>query len=237
MTAIKGMDWFVSYILVFYVIFWLLQWFLGGLERIHLLVAAILIIGFGLFVYPLLAPRPGLGVTLFGYNLLFNRMVYILPFLLGAFVSRRRDTLRLRPFWDPCLAIVMILSFYLFYFLAGKYAMITRCQIVIVLPLLGFVYFFNKTVSSGFFAKVMGCRIVSAFVLFVGGLSLEMYLIGSAVKRWVPLLPFPLGYVIGFVSSLALSYFVRSAGRMFSQTFIPPKLQDGYDWKAIFRPY
>ena len=76
-------------------------------------------------------------------------------------------------------------------------------------------------------------RYVSTIVLFVGGLSLEMYLIGWRAKMFMFTEYFPLCYICGFVVSLALSYLVRCVARFVGQTFC----EGAYDYIAIFRPF
>ena len=72
--------------------------------------------------------------------------------------------------------------------------------------------------------------LVGKFVLIVGGLSLEMYLVGFLAKQWMFYTAFPVCYFVGFLFSLSLAYLTRCMARFFAQTF---NRAADYDWREI----
>ena len=238
--AIKGVGWFVEYILLFYVIFWIVQYCFKGRSLIVVLALGVLVLLYGMFVYPKSNPMEELGVSLFGYNFFFNRVIFVLPFFLGAVVPKENDERCNNFLLHLALALISLLVFYAYYYFARGNRFLTNFQILVMVPLLCFVYCLHKVVSCETLYRIMQCRRLNWIVCFVGGLSLEMYLtnasfMGAEIRNLISRLPFPAGYLIGFIATVTIAYLVRALGRFLGQTFVPPKLQDEYDWREIWR--
>ena len=69
--------------------------------------------------------------------------------------------------------------------------------------------------------------------MFIGGLSLEMFLIGRVTTKLLPGMSWPLGWISALLATIACSYLARAFGRLFAQTF--DRATDGYDLRAAFR--
>ena len=188
------------------------------------------------FMY-VLVPLDSPGLVLFGgINAYFKWVFTYMFFMLGAIVAEREHGLQIRPGVDVVMMVLCLALFYSLYPIAAKSMVLTRIQFVEWFPLMGFAYYAYKVANAGFVLRMFDSKWFSRVVWFVGGLSLEMYLVGgsSVVRhRWTQY-PYPYGYMIGFVTAFACAYLVRSAGRLLAQTF--DRSLVSYDWRAVFKP-
>ena len=231
--ALKGAGWFVPCIVVHYVAWW---WVCFKARMNGLVVLAVDIVVSIAFMY-VLVPLDSPGLVLFGgINAYFKWVFTYMFFMLGAIVAEREHGLQIRPGVDVVMMVLCLALFYSLYPIAAKSMVLTRIQFVEWFPLMGFAYYAYKVANAGFVLRMFDSKWFSRVVWFVGGLSLEMYLVGGSYvvrHRWTQY-PYPYGYMIGFVTAFACAYLVRSAGRLLAQTF--DRSLVSYDWRAVFKP-
>ena len=228
--ALSGSGWFVTLLLVYYVLYYVVVRIFP--RHLGVISIASLVLTFLAYALGFWSQDVSCGAWLFGVTNL--KYIYFFAFfMLGAWVSQRKDSPDTVRWGSVALLFISLASFYLLYFLAGRVSLVCKYQVVMLLPLMSTIYYLHRVCSSKRFYRLMENKYVSTIVLFVGGLSLEMYLIGWRAKMFMFTEYFPLCYICGFVVSLALLYLARCVARFVGQTFC----EGAYDYIAIFRPF
>lgn len=232
--ALKGAGWFVPCLLVHFVAWWC---FCKKAKLDALIVLAINFAISSVIVY-VWVPMESPGLVLFGGISDFFKWPFCFTFfLLGAVLAGKKSHLRYRLWMDAFMLFVCVVVFYSMYLIAQRSMLLTRLQFVEWIPLIGFAYYAFKVAKSIEEKSVLASKWVNCIICFVGGLSLEMYLVGGSVairNLWKDY-PYPIGYLCGFMTALVVAYAVRSAGRIFAQTL--DRSIGSYDWHAAFRLY
>ena len=217
--ALSGAGWFVSCILVYYAVYWALRRYFGNTWK-HFCVALVAI---SVWWFYLIVTKNQSATIPFGGGS-FQYAFYYLFFILGAIESSNRRLARAQNFWlSISQTLIVLVAFYGVSRLALKF----NRPILQTLSLFPLAIFVRSLYAS--------CRHyikTNMVVAVVGGLSLEMYLVGAYGASSAPLGFGPLSYLMGFVLALVTAYLVRSSGRFLAQTL---SLHEGYDWIAIFR--
>ena len=227
MLSLKGCGWFVECILIYYAIYWMSKRLLCLNEFFVLLLSVL--VDFIAYFSCYQIDEPGVVIWGDGY---FRWIHYFTIFIFGSYVAQCRK--RQSSLWKDVVGFfVSVVLFYGYFFEASKSMMMTRLQIINIVQLMGFVFFAYRIASCNRMQRFMELRMVANVVLAIGGLSLEMYLIGKTLVAYWPVLPFPIGYVIALVLTLVSAYGVRTMGRAFAQTITPTYYKTGYDWKRI----
>lgn len=228
LTAVEGGGWFVTCILIHYcAYYWMDKLFKG---RKDIMMAASIVVSIIVYLLWEFTSESEYWVGCIGY---IRWVEFFMCFMLGSFVSvsRNEERVRERIYWllILCLFVISILLFYSCYIFAAGGKLAVRLHIVSFVPLLTFVFTAERLAGSMAMARFARIPTLNRCIVFLGGLSLEMFLVGRITTQRVPQLACPLGYVAAFVTTVAAAYFTRSLGRLFAQTF-DKSLRD-YDWK------
>lgn len=223
-TIIHGGGWFVTCIMIYYVVLYFIQRFI--LHRLKWVFGAV---GLICIIWYVMIERPA-DYNMYG-NTYFKWCHYFLFMLLGAImgISQKQWNFHLKT--DLIKLITSTAIYYAILFAGKKYVIISELQIVSLIPLLAIVYYFYKVCSSRTLKQWYSHRIMGWIISFVGGLCLEIYLVQYTLFTDKMNNIFPLNIPIMFIIILAVAYLLRCCARLFSQTF-----KDGeYDWKAILK--
>lgn len=223
-TIIHGGGWFVTCIMLYYVVLYFIQRFLlHHLKWVFGIVALICI------AWYFIMDRPDdynmYGATYFKWG------HYFLFMLLGAMmgISQKQWSFNFKT--DFIKLISSIFVYYAILFAGRIYTLFSELQIISLIPLLFIVYYFYKVCSSDTLKKWYTNRYIGWSIKFIGGLCLEIYLVQGVLFTENMNHIFPINILIMFIIIFAVAYLLRCGSRIFSQTF-----KDGeYDWKAVFK--
>ena len=221
-TVINGGGWFVTCIMIYYVILYFIQrYMLNKLKLAFAIAAGICIIWY------IVIDRP-IGYNMYGYTY-FKWCHYFLFMLMGAMmgISRKERTYSLK--WDGLKLAGSIAIYYIYLFIGRKIAIVDELQILSLIPLLMTTFYFYKICNSNALKYCYEHKIAGWWIKFIGGLCLEIYLIQESLFTDKMNSIFPLNLIIMFGIILIGAYLLRCCARIFSQT-----IKDGeYNWKEI----
>lgn len=223
-TIIHGGGWFVTCIMIYYVVLYFIQRFLlHHLKWVFSIVALICIIWYFIMDRP--ADYNMYGATYFKWG------HYFLFMLLGAMmgISQRQWIFNLKT--DFIKLISNIFVYYAILFAGRIYTLFSELQIISLIPLLFIVYYFYKVCSSDTLKKWYTNKYIGWVIKFIGGLCLEIYLVQGTLFTDKMNHIFPINILIMFMYIFVIAYILQCGARIFSQTF-----KDGeYNWKSIFK--
>ena len=223
-TIIHGGGWFVTCIMIYYVVLYFIQRFmLHHLKWVFGIVTLICI------AWYFIMNRPE-NYNMYG-NTYFKWGHYFLFMLLGAMmgISQKQWNFNLKTDFIKLIGSTFI--YYYILFEGRKYPLFSEFQITSLIPLLFIVYYFYKICSSNALKKWYTNKYIGWSIKFIGGLCLEIYLVQGTLFTDKMNNIFPLNIFIMFIIIITVAYILRCAGRFFSQTF-----KDGeYNWKAVFK--
>lgn len=158
---IKGGDWFITCIMLYYVVLYFVRKWYSTKPLIPFIVAGLTIIIWysfensdSLFMY---------GSTYFKWG------HYFLYMLAGAYVGGNVWQFKSKPILDALLLITCIVIFYGIQFLASKSVLLARFQILSLLPLMGIVLFTYKLCCCERLKQMMNTK-GGLFLRFIAGL-------------------------------------------------------------------
>lgn len=221
-----GGGWFVSCIMMYYVILYFIRKFMIDKLKIAFLAVSFIII----IWYLLIDNTP--DYNMYG-NTYFKWGHYFLFMLLGAITGISNGNFTFKFKTDFIKLIVSIILFYGILILGRKFVFVHNIQIISLIPLLGITFYFYKSCNSNEIKKLYYNKYTGSIIKAVGGLCLEVYLVQSSLFTDKMNNLFPLNLLIMLLIIIAVAYVLRCMARVFSQTF-----KDGeYDWKAVFKLY
>lgn len=222
-TIIHGGGWFVTCIMIYYVILYFIQRFmLHHLKWSFGIVALICIVWYCMMDRP--ANYNMYGATYFKWG------HYFLFMLLGAMIGISRKQWHFNLKTDLIKLIGSVLVYYSILFAGKKFVLFSELQIISLIPLLFITYYFYKVCSCDSLKKWYTTKYLGGIIKFVGGLCLEIYLVQTTLFTDKMNNIFPLNIFIMFLIIIFVAYILRCGARIFSQTF-----KDGeYDWKTVF---
>lgn len=223
-TIIHGGGWFVTCIMTYYIILYMIKRFMFNQLRLVFIMASIITI-----IWYLMIDKPE-NYNMYG-NTYFKWCHYFLFMLLGAMMGVSKKELKYSFGYDLMKLIGNILIYYAILFSGKLYTICSELQIVSLIPLLCIVYYSYKVCNSETMKKFYNNRILGWNMKFIGGLCLEIYLVQSVLFTDKMNSIFPLNIFIIFVIIIFVAYILRCVARFFSQTF----KDEDYDWKAIVR--
>ncbi len=220
-----GSFWFVSCIMIYYVILYFVRKYAESRPFIPFVISTIVIIGWYL-------TEDSSRLFMYGETY-FKWCHYFLFMLLGAYLGNKTIELKPRPMLDGITLLLMLIIFYGLQLMAGKSEMIAYLQIFTLLPLMGIVVCIYKLCSASGVDSVMRTK-VGLCIRFIASLCLEVYIVSSLV---ITLIVgkldniFPLSLFFTFCLILIVAYITRGVARVFSQVFEREEM----NWKAIFK--
>ena len=223
-TIIHGGGWFVTCIMIYYIVLYFIQRFM-----IHHLKWVFVIVALICIAWYCIMDRPA-NYNMYGFTY-FKWGHYFLFMLLGAMMGINQKQWHFNLKIDLIKLIGSILVYYAILFAGKKYVLFSELQIISLIPLLFITYYFYKVCSCDSLKRWYTKKYLGGIIKFVGGLCLEIYLVQYTLFTDKMNNIFPLNIPIMFLIILLVAYILRCGARIFSQTF-----KDGeYDWKAVFK--
>lgn len=224
--VINGGGWFVSCIMIYYVILYFVRKYAFCQLRLIFLFFALLSL-----VWYSLMDKPA-NYNMYGQTY-FKWCHYFLFMLLGAIMGSHPIQRNFSLKWDSLKLIGCILFYYGILVIGRKWTIVHDIQVVSLLPLLGTTYYFYKVCKTDTLMRLYGTRFVGSVMKTISGLCLEVYLVQGVLFTDKFNSLFPLNLLFMFVFILLVAYLLRCMARWFSQTF----READYEWKEIFRLY
>ena len=246
-ALISGGEWFVSCILIYYVLMFFIRKYLSEhLTWVYACTSILVVTWYILFFDPFyssihtpdgffrnwLFAVPHSGVWIYKWNYLKWAMFFLF-FLMGAHVGKL-ELQHKRECKTPVVLIQLIVSIVVFYgqqWMCNYYPSIEWMQIVSLLPLLGVCLSIYRFAETRFMLSVYANKYCGCLISVIGGLCLEIYLVQAWVRTTALNHLFPLNLLILFILIVLAAYICRSVGRFLQQTL---SSEDGYQWKKIF---
>lgn len=158
---------------------------------------------------------------------------YFVIMFWGAYIGSVKDRLTTKPVRDAIMTFLCFIGFYALPVLSKRFAEVAPFQIVMLPLLMGFLFYFYRLLSADVFARFYQKKILNWFILVIGGLCLESYLIHMKLftDRFNSIFPFNL--IIIYVAVLVAAYLLRCISRIILQTF----QKEPFNWNAVFKLY
>lgn len=219
---LTGGNWFVSCIMIYYVILYFIRKYIYHHLTLVLGLAASIVLIWYFFEDK---------TTVFMYrNTFFKWGHYFLFMLLGAILGDAKKKWNFVLKKDSLKLVLCITTYYAILALADGYEKMTKFQILSLLPLLGAVFYFYKICNSKLLRKIYYSKFNKIIVL-ISMLCLEIYLVQGALFTDKMNAIFPFNIVIMFIIIVMCAYAVKVLSRIFSQVFIDTP----FNWKNIFQ--
>lgn len=223
-TILEGGGWFVSCIMIYYVVLYFIQRFM--LNKLKWVFGAVSLI---CLVWYILLDK-SVDYSMYG-NTYFKWGHYFLFMLFGSMLGISKKVYNYCFKWDMLKLIASFIGFYGIQIAGLKISIVHNLQMISLIPLLFIVFYFYKVCNSDMLKRCYEHRIGGWLIKFVGGLCLEIYLIQSSLFTDKMNFIFPINIPIMFVIIVFSAYLLRCGSRIFAQTF---KDQE-YDWKAVIK--
>lgn len=222
-TIIHGGGWFVSCIMIYYIIAYIIDRIMSKHLYISFtLVSFITIIAYLLWDWPA-------QFSIYGYTY-FKWIFFFLFMLLGAIIGKKQPKINGKK--SILFLFVSLIAYYAIIIMSQRSEMFNKIQLISIIPLICITLFTYTLCNCNKSQMIFINKYVNGLVMFVGGLCLEIYLIQVPLLKMDLGVPFPINYFIMFAIIIISAYILRSFARFFTQTF---SKQD-YNWNEIFKP-
>ena len=220
----NGGGWFVTCIMIYYVILHLILKF--AFNHLKIVLGISLLVS---LVWYLVIDKP-VGYNMYGATY-FKWCHYFSFMLLGAILGVRICVGNVSLLKDSSLMIGCLILFYGILLMGRKFTLVYDVQIVSLVPLMGVTFYFYKMCNSEQLKTMYQSKWIGPVMKTISGLCLEVYFVQSVLftarfNRW-----FPFNLFIMFIVILIVAYILRCHARWFSQTF----REGDYEWKIIFK--
>lgn len=223
-VVLHGGGWFVSCIMIYYVILWFIKKYCQK-HLLPVLAVSVAAVPVCFFVLDL-----GESVTNIYGDTYFKWLHYFTAILIGAMCGYGAKNSRVSAM-SSGLAVTALLSCVLLFYmvmLISRRIDIVDIQMISLIPL-NLIPFFLYQVCRHFPDPRTGW--LAHTVKGIGGMCLEIYLVQSVLITDRYNMFFPLNIVVVLAAIVVLAYFLRCLSRVWTQTFG----DSGYDMKAIVK--
>lgn len=217
-----GNYWFIHCIVVYYIIYWLINKFASGsLKTIAVFSIILEIVIF--FMMPM--HKMSIYQTDYHYICFFSVMI------MGGWMSQNKEKVESRN-WMVELA-VCIVSFVLFYAIQavgkGHDGWRYYFQITSLIPLHSFLYYLYVLISRPWADRVVKMPVIGVSIRMIAALTLEIYLVGFVYVLTNFNNLFPLNLLIVFGIIVTMAYVVKVISNFIFQTL----QEKPYDWRKM----
>lgn len=228
--VLSGGGWFVSCIMIYYVIIWFIKrFFIQKLLWVFGFFSAIVVVWYVFF-------EDSIEIFMYG-NTYFKWGHYFLFMLLGASIGLKRKEIgfemAVTPKVVPTLMKILgcAILFYGLQAFGKHYIWVSHIQILTLIPLMGITYWLFMLCNTKGVLNFYSRKWPHHIIYWIGTLCLEIYLCQTSLftDRMNGL--FPLNIVIMFFIIFTFAYGVKVLSNWFSQTFST----ESYDWKAMVK--
>ena len=224
---ISGGGFFVSCIMIFYVFFYFIKKYATNHLYKVLIVSTILT---SCSYFLLDSNIPSLMYK-WQWSLFFP--VMLLGGIIGK-VSKDKETKEVKPLgYIPIFLLgISIIIYYLLMFVEQRVG-VQMIRMFTIFPLMSFAYALHKLCSGKIAYKIYNNKYSHLFLMTIGSLCLEIYLVQPILLTDAFNYLFPLNLILMYLIIFVAAYLLRCVSRIWLQTF---KDAD-YDWKAIYKFY
>ena len=239
-VILNGGGWFVTCIMLYYIVFWAMRQIIGKLEfdQIKAWGATLILTTVSTLTYYICWGTNCWDNCIYGHTKL-KWIFFFGCMIIGTICGQRSEQHSTQ---KTARHILFLLSYIaLFYAFAAfkKYPKWESLQLISLIPLGGILYEIWLFSKSKCLNKLYQKKYIEFAVRFLGGLCLEVYLVKSTFLSF-PDLPthfpsslFPINLFVFFIFTIAIAYILRCLARVFAQTF----KEGDYDWKEIVKPF
>jgi len=224
---IRGGGWFVTCIMMYYVVLYFVRKYL--INRLWYVLVCVFV---GCTVWYYCTEHP-IDYNMYGdtYFKWFHYFMFMLAgSMMGISYTQQKEA---HTALNVLKLIGCLIGFYALFIIGKSTSRIPALQIWSLIPLLGVVYYMYKVCNSDILKRLYNTKVGCWIIRLIGGLCLEIYLVQSSLFTDKMNCLFPLNIPIMFLIILFVAYLVRCLSRIFSQTF-----KDGeYDWKEVIRAF
>lgn len=221
---IHGGGWFVTCIMIYYIILYFIQRFLiGKLWMVFGIVSLICVIWY------ILLDKPD-DYNIYGETY-FKWGHYFLFMLLGAIMGLGSGRNNWCVIKNTIFLFISIVVYYLILLVGRLYPAYNDLQIISILSLLSITYFCYNTCSCNKVINIYKSNIGGWIIKFIGGLCLEIYIVQGVFLSDKFNCIFPFNILFVFIIIVFAAYILRCCSRIFAQTFKDAE----YNWKEIFK--
>ena len=164
-TIIHGGGWFVTCIMIYYVILYMIKRFMFNHLRLVLIIASVITI-----IWYLMIDRPE-NYNMYGHTY-FKWCHYFLFMLLGAMMGVSKKELKYSFGYDLMKLIGSVVIYYAILFSGELYPICSELQIISLIPLLYIVYYSYKICNSETMKRLYYNRVLGWCMKFIGGLEI-----------------------------------------------------------------
>ena len=149
-------------------------------------------------------------------------------------VSKDKETKEVKPLgYIPIFLLgISIIIYYLLMFVEQRVG-VQMIRMFTIFPLMSFAYALHKLCSGKIAYKIYNNKYSHLFLMTIGSLCLEIYLVQPILLTDAFNYLFPLNLILMYLIIFVAAYLLRCVSRIWLQTF---KDAD-YDWKAIYKFY
>lgn len=221
---LTGGGWFVSSIMVYYVLFYFIRKYFSDKITWVFFTAGLFI----LIWYIICFENKEI-------NHLYKgdwKMVFSFIFMLqGAVIGMKRVKPQCNLFRDTMAFFLCIILFYGIQYAGTKNPAISYAQIITLIPLMGAVYYLYKLANTNKWEKIYNHKWGRSMITIISGLCLEIYLCQFSLFTDCMNFLFPFNLLLMFLLIVMVAYCVRCVGRWVVQTF----REEDYDWHSIVK--
>lgn len=229
-VVLHGGGWFVSCIMIYYVILWFIKrFFIQKLLCVFAFFSAVVVAWYVLF-------EDSSEIFMYG-DTYFKWGHYFLFMLLGASLGLKRKEIGfemvVKPKVIPSLMKIFgcAILFYGLQIFGKHYIWMAYLQILTIIPLMGVTYWLFMLCNTQGVLNFYSREWPHHIIYWIGTLCLEIYLCQTSLFTDKMNGLFPLNIVIMFLIIFAFAYWIKVLSNWFSQTF----RTEPYDWKAMLR--
>lgn len=226
-----GSGWFISCIMVHYVLLYFVEKFLSK-YLVHVFLSFLIAVLSFVF-WCCFSQTDYNSYSLYADVYVFRWVYYFLFVLLGAISATYRRNQVCNFKLNILKLLGLLVFFYGLLFMARENVFFNKIQVVSLFPLLGITFYFHKVVSSSSVKRFYDRKIPRLIIRTIGGLCLEIYLIQKYLIFDSLNNIFPANIIIVLLVIILGAYILRTLSRIMSQIF---RDQD-FDWKAVFNLY
>lgn len=226
---IKGGGFFVSCIMIFYLLFFPMKQYAG--KHIGWCMLLVFALCYAAFFF----------VDKENVDMMYcwTWSMYFLPMLLGAMLGKiNQEKTGMRFHWKTWMLLSGLLlsatGYYGIMYIAKIGTSLQVLRPLVIIPQLGVTFFFYMLCRTTYAKRLYNNKRACSVVMFVGGLCLEIYLVQPPIiKTFAMPHLFPLNVAVVVTIILLGAYCLKCISRMWEQTF----KEADYDWKEVIKPY
>lgn len=224
-----GGSWFVSCIMIYYIILWIVKTYLINRLSIVMFVSLLMTIAWYFCFCYSIDKFSMYGGTYFMWCHMFNFM------LLGSIfgLKYKNNAIKRWTFLKAINAtIISVVAFYFLFSFSSKSGIANSLQLLSIVPLFSFCISLYQICNSCQLIKVYtNIPFIKSVVRIISGLCLEIYLVQILFLTDCLNSLFPLNICVIFLGIGISAYLLRCIARIWSQTF----KDEDYSWKKVTR--